>query len=424
MKNRAHLILIGCLFGAATICSAQMASLRPVAAQGQSGASLVPAAQETTTRSPVTIPFELVNRHILLKVKVNNSPALSFVLDTGDKFAIIDLERARALGLNLQGKVNVGGAGAGSSAGAFVRDANFTISGLESFSQPVTLALPIGTLSSRLGQDFDGIIGSQFIEQFVVEVDYQTQTLKLYDKDKFTYSGSGEILPIKLNAAGHPEIDAEVTPLGSAPIQGKFVVDLGSSLALALYSPFVREHKLLESNLKTIRGLGGAGAGGATKGQIGRVAELRIGKFKINQPLTFFSEDNAGALAINSVLGNIGAQIMNRFKVLLDYNHQRIILEPNSRFGAPYDRSFAGFSVEAEGADYRTFRITQILENSPASEAQLQSDDVITAVNGKPAAQFTLSALNEMLERAATYKLTVRRKDQTLNVTLRTRRLV
>ena len=60
--------------------------------------------------SEVTIPFELVNRHVMLKVKVNNSRPLWFVLDTGDKYAIIDLDRARELGLNLQGQVKVGGA--------------------------------------------------------------------------------------------------------------------------------------------------------------------------------------------------------------------------------------------------------------------------------------------------------------------------
>ncbi len=321
-------------------------------------------------------------------------------------------------------QANGGLAVAGAVSGAFVRDASFTVSGLEAFSQPVTLALPIGRLASRLGQDFDGIIGSNFIEQFVIEIDYQTRTLRLYDKDKFTYTGRGETVPIKLNSGGHPVIDAEVTPLGGTPIQGRFVVDIGSSLALALYSPFVRDHKLLGSNLKTIRSLGGAGASGETKGQLGRVAELRIGRFKINQPITLFSEDEIGAFATNEVLGNIGAQIMSRFKVVLDYKRDRIILEPNSRFGAAFDRAFAGFSVEAQGPDYRTFRITQILENSPASEAQLQSDDVITAIDGKTTAQLTLTKLNEIFELAATYKLQVRRKDQTVNVTLTTRRMV
>jgi hypothetical protein len=412
MKTRALLALMISLFGSATICPAQVPA--------------IPAqlANLTTEVSTVAIPFELVNRHIILKVSVNNSAPLSFVLDTGDKVAIINLERAVSLGLNLQGKVHMGGVGAGQSLGSFVKEANFTVTGLPGFSQPVRLALPLSNLASRLGQDFDGILGSDFIEQFVVEVDYQSRTLKLYDKDKFNYAGKGEIVPIKLNEAGHPVIDAEVIPLGSAPVQGKFVVDIGSSLPLSLYSPFVRDHKLLGPNLRTIRMLGGAGAGGEAKGQLGRVAELRIGRFKIKQPLTFFSEDEAGAFAINSVLGNIGAQVMNRFKVLLDYGRDRIILEPNSSFGAPYDRAFAGFSLEAQGPNYRTYRIATILENSPASEAQLQRDDILTAIDGKPATQFTLTSLNEIFERTATFKLQVRRKDQTLNVTLKTRRMV
>ena len=41
--------------------------------------------------SPIfSIPFELVTRHIMLKVKIENSRPLSFVLDTGDKVGIVD----------------------------------------------------------------------------------------------------------------------------------------------------------------------------------------------------------------------------------------------------------------------------------------------------------------------------------------------
>jgi hypothetical protein len=131
--------------------------------------------------SEVTIPFELVNRHVMLKVRVNNSRPLSFVLDTGDKFAIIDLERAKELGLNLHGALRVGGAGSERPTGAFVKDSTFTIPGLAGFSQPVNIALPVRNLSSRMGQDFDGILGSEFIKAFVLELDYQARVIKLYD---------------------------------------------------------------------------------------------------------------------------------------------------------------------------------------------------------------------------------------------------
>src|SRR4051812_4702827 len=91
---------------------------------------------QQAARESVSIPFELATRHIMLKVKVGDAP-LSFVLDTGDKFAIINLERAKQLGLKLEGQVRAGGAGSETSNGSFVRDSTFTIPGLAGFSQPL-----------------------------------------------------------------------------------------------------------------------------------------------------------------------------------------------------------------------------------------------------------------------------------------------
>jgi hypothetical protein len=394
--------------------------------------SLATAASRTiqstgTPASPAaeaTIPFELVNRHVVIQVKVNNSRPLSFVLDTGDKFAVIDLDRAKELGLSLQGELRVGGAGAERPTGFFVKGSTFTIPGLPGFSQPVNIALPVRNLAPRMGQDFDGILGSEFIKGFVLELDYQARVIKLHDKDKFSYTGPGESIPIKLNGAGHPIIDAEVTPIGSEPVKGKFVLDIGSGAALILYSPFVSEHHLLNSNLKTIKSIGAGGAGGATTGRIGRVTELRIGTFKFSNPTTMFSEDKEGALASSAVLGNIGAQVMSKFRLLFDYSHDRIIFEPNSTYGVSFERAFSGLAMVAEGKDYRTFRITDLLDNAPAAEAGLQRDDIITAIDGKPAAELTLSKLNQMFERPASYKLTVRRGDQTLQFTLTPRKLL
>ncbi len=326
--------------------------------------------------------------------------------------------------MNLHGEIKMHGAGAETPTGAFVKDSSFSIPGLPGFSQPINLALPVKNLASRLGQDFDGIIGSEFIKEFVVEIDYQTRLLKLHDKSAFNYSGPGESIPIKLNSSGHPIIDAEVTPNGSDPVKGKFVLDLGSGGALLLYSPFVVEHQLLGPGKKTIKALGGAGAGGVITGQIGRVSELKIGKFKISNPITLFSEDKEGALASAAILGNIGAQIANKFKVFLDYGHDRIIFEPNNTFADSFDRAFSGLALIAEGRDYRTFRIADVLENSPGSEVGLQKNDVISAIDSQPASELTLTKLIGLFERPVAYKLTVRRGEQTLQVTLTPRRLI
>jgi hypothetical protein len=381
-------------------------------------------AQSPIRSYPITIPFELVNRHIVLKVQVDNSRPLSFILDTGDQLAIINLDRAKELGLKLEGEIHVGGAGSGTSTGAFVRGSSFTVPGLPGFSQPLNAALPIGRMAPRFGQDLDGIIGGEFIKQFVLEIDYQARVIKLYDKDKFSYSGSGESIPITLNSAGHPIIEAQVTPIGKMPLMGKFILDVGSGGALALYTPFVADHGLLEPRLPTIKAIGVGGAGGEVNARIGRVSELAIGRFHISQPITLFSEDKAGAFATTALVGNIGQQIVGKFRLLLDYSHNRIIFEPNETFNDRFDRAFGGLSIVAEGKDYRTFRIAEVLENSPGTEAGLQKDDVINAIDGKAAADLTLTKVLELFERPVAYKLTVRRGDRTLQISLTPRRLV
>jgi hypothetical protein len=380
----------------------------------------------TTARAdaPVTIPFELVTRHIMLKVKINNSRPLSFVFDTGDKVGIVDADVAKELGLKLEGQVRVGGAGAETLPGSLVKEATWTLPGLDGFSQPVSLSLPLGRMAARFGHDFDGIIGSDFIRQFVVEVDYQNHVLKLYDKDKFNYSGSGESIPIQLNGQGFPLLNGEVTPLSGDPIKGKFVLDLGSSGSLVLLSPVVTEHKLLGNGLKTIKAIGVGGAGGQSNGQIGRVRSFQIGSFKIANPLTLFSEDKWGAMANRDLIANVGQQIAAKFRVFLDYSHSRIILEPNSTFADPMDRATAGFVMMTEGRDRATVRITDVLENSPASEAGLQKDDILVSIDGKEAADLQISRLAEMFEKPATYKLTIRRGEQSLQIPLTPRRLI
>src|SRR5262249_37332738 len=96
--------------------------------------------------TPVIIPFDLVTRHIMVKIKVNNSRPLSFVLDTGDKVGVIDIDVAKELGLKLEGQVHVGGAGAETLPGSMVKEASWTLPGLDGFSQPVTLAIPLGRM--------------------------------------------------------------------------------------------------------------------------------------------------------------------------------------------------------------------------------------------------------------------------------------
>jgi hypothetical protein len=383
-----------------------------------------PAAAILPAATPVTIPFELVARHIVVKAAINNSRPLSFVLDTGANSAIVRLPVAKELGLTLYGSVNGGGAGAGRQAGQRVKGATWSLAGLEGFSQPMTLALPLPMLPRAFGQDIDGIIGGEFIKEFVLGLDYQARTITLYDRGTFRYDGKGETLPLELNSAGHTVVKATVTPLGGQPIEQRFHLDTGSGGTLILHSPFVNEHKLPGPGSTTIRAIGMAGAGGESFGRVGRVALLQIGSFALSNPITVFSQDTGGSFADSSMAGNIGFGIASRFRMILDYGRHRIILEPSAAFAEPFGRALSGLALVAEGADYRTFRVRDVLEDSPASEAEIKVGDIIASVDGVAAAKLTLTALNETLENPAPHELTIRRADDTIKVTLTPRKLI
>jgi hypothetical protein len=382
-----------------------------------------PLTRPTGTPSEVTVPFELINRKVFLPVRVGDSRPLWFVLDTGAPSAIIDLDLARELGVELGGEVRVGGGGAQTSSGAFVKSSALTVIGMAGFSQPLKLAIPMRSLTPRLGHDLDGILGAEFIARFVLELDYEARRIRLHDKDTFSYAGPGQSIPIR-RSHGHPILEAEVTPIGRESVKGDFVLDIGSGGALALYSPFVTEQRLLGPDLKTIKAIGVRGAGGEMSGRVGRVASLKIGRFTINEPITHFSQDRAGAFANPAIQGNIGHRIASRFKLFLDYQNDRIIFEPNGRFAEPSDRASSGLALTTEGKDYKTFRVTDVLEESPASEAGLRPDDVITAIGERAASALTLGEVLEMLELPVPYRLTVRRGERTLEVTLKPRQLV
>lgn len=376
---------------------------------------------------PVEIPFELTNNHIFVRVKINNFPApYWFIFDTGAAASLIDLELAKSLGLTLQGQVQAGGAGENSPVGALIKDTYFSISGLKDFSQPLQVAMPLSSLSSYEGRPVVGVLGYEFISQYVIEIDYAAYKLRLYDKEKFEYAGAGEIIPLTFKF-NHPHIRARVEQSGRTDsIEGDFVIDTGSRLPIMLTKPFVEKYQFLQFAPRTIQAVIGVGVGGESRALVGRVKNLKLGKLMVENPLVNFSQDEKGVLATSQFFeGNIGSEILRRFKVIFDYPRNRMILEKTSQSDMPFETDMSGAFLIAEGADFNTFKVRSVIENSPATEAGLREGDLITAINNEAAINFTLEQIRQMFKQnGREYKLTVRRNAETLQIKLRLRKLI
>ena len=385
--------------------------------------SYVVSAQTTPATIPATfadfvIPFEIANEHIFITARVNNSRPLQFMIDTGDKYTLVDIALAQELNLPLGGDIPIHGVGNQTVRGAFVKASSLTLPAFPGFAQPVALAIPLRNLTPRLGHDLDGLLGSDFLQQVIVEVDYLKRTICLHNKDKFHYAGPGESIPIHLSPAGHPVLQAAVTPTGGKEISADFELDIGASGALELHSPFVAEHHLPSPNTHTIPDLGSSGVGDFSTGEIGRTAAFRIGSYTLANPLTTFSHDTAGTMAGSVTQGNIGQQIASRFRLFFDYSHNRIIFEPNATLGSPFDQAFSGLYLEARGEHYTTFRALKIQADSPASAAGMQEGDLVTAIDGRPAAALGYDAILKVLHTNAKCILTIDRKGKSITVPL------
>lgn len=388
----------------------------PQSAQQQSSASTAPAQSSKVSR----FPMEMNGNHVLLQGRVNGSSPLWFTLDTGAAASVINMRRARELGLQLSGTGRAQGAGGTAESGR-LSGITFSLEGVEIKNLNV-MAIALDSIEATAGRSMDVIIGAELFHRYVVEVDYESRFITLHDPKQFVYDGNGESLPLKLDQ-NHPYVSARVAIPGLEPIEGEFVIDAGSGFGITFNPAFVQERKLLERVPNTIQSKA-RGVGGEFALTLCRIESLSFGRFKLDKPTAAFPQ-TGGFISKKGSVGNIGGLILRRFKVIFDYSRKRMILEPNKSFSNPFEFDMSGLALVTDVPQFKTIKVNRVIENSPAAEAGLKEGDVLLEVEGRAASGYTLHALRDMFkEEGKTYSLKLARGDQTMQLKLTTRRLI
>lgn len=281
-------------------------------------------------------------------------------------------------------------------------------------------SLPLDALASGGGREIAGIIGYDLFRDFVVDIDFVSKQIALYDPKTFEYRGSGKSIPLIVQGDGAIYVEAGVAVASHDLIPGQFVIDTGSNNTLMLAKPFVEQHRLLESVGPTLPSRG-RGVGGEIQLAFGRVKSLQMGTFVLPNPVTAFI--TAGEIADSDKSGNIGGKFLRRFHVIFDYSRQRMILEPNRFFSEPDEWDMSGLGLIAEPPDFKTIRVVRVRASSPAAEVGLMPQDVIMAIDGEPATN--LAKVKHMFrEDGKEYLLTIKRGDQSKQIKIKLRRLI
>ena len=375
--------------------------------------------KQQPTRKVSQFPFELNGNMIFLPVRVNGSSPLSFGLDTGAYLSVINTPVAEQLKLKMGGRAVGFGAG-GQVPSLQLSDVTLDINGATLKDLDLS-AIALGAIENSLGRPMDGILGAEFFKRYVVELDYEKKEMTLYEPGDFVYSGPGEILPLTFYH-NHPYVRAKVSLPGLKPVEGEFVIDAGSNFPVILLPSFIERNNLRKSLPSTITTFG-RGVGGEVRMPIGRANMLELGRLKLEHLVTAFPVN--GWFGEQGKAGNIGSAVLRRFRVIFDYSRDRMILEPNKFFSDPFEHDMSGLSLIAEGPAFEVVRINRVLVQSPAEEAGIKQNDEIVAVNGRPAAEFKLVALREMLRQPGKqFSLQIRRGTEILTVEFKTRRLI
>lgn len=282
-----------------------------------------------------SIHFQLADSLIYMQASLNGSQPFWVILDTGSSFTVIDESVLKMLGLQFVGEGDAYGPGEGSAQKfAFANHTTLMFAGVNLGNQTVA-TLPLDWFSRELGRSVDGFLGSNIFQNYVVEIDYATQVLRLHDPATFSYSGLGQRLPLQFLWDNIPSVQAEVMAQDGTAIQGTFLIDSGATTAVWLTRAFSDAHPEFLSAEETIEVPNVVAVGGELSTRLGRLPAVKLGTFEISMPLTQFSQNTSGILATPDLAGIIGAQMLRRFTVIFDYTHREVILEPNEHFGEP-----------------------------------------------------------------------------------------
>jgi hypothetical protein len=367
-------------------------------------------------RTSVTVSFEGENLIILL-VRVNNSAPLKFLFDTGAGGSALNTLEANKLNLKKADDVDATGVG-GSVQGYLAKGISLSIAGVKVLNQRI-IVLPLDFPCEL--HDIAGIIGYDFINEFVTEIDYEAKTLSFSDPLTYRYTGRGDLLPLVMNE-NTPRLRARVQLSGAPPIEGLFEIDTGSDSALTINSPFIKKHGLL-SLLGAKADSVHRGVGGEAKSVDARLLSIEIGRYVITDPLVTFSKASEGSHATEDNDGPLGNEILRRFRVVIDYSRRRLMLEPNSHVSDPIEADMSGLEFDPD--DCGLCKVMKVAEDSPAAEAGIKPGDEIVAINGRPNAELTSWQIEKLLQRnGAEPSLTLNRAGKTLVVKIKLRRLL
>jgi len=370
----------------------------------------------------VTIPFRFANNLIIIPVSINGSDSLRFIVDTGVKIPLITLLNVSdSIKFSNARKIKIRGLGTGEDLEALLSYGNlfaFTPH-LQAYNHDLLILMQdVFMLSTKLGMYVNGIIGYDFFKDFIVEIDYQARRLTLHDPKYYRKKLRGYALPIHVED-GKPYVECYIKQMNDKRVKVRLLIDTGASSAVSLD---VFSHPDIKYPLQHIETYLGQGLSGEIHGKLGRIEALELGKYILKNVTTAFPDSaSLGMYAGSSQRnGQLGAEVLRRFRIFMDYEDGKMYLKPNAFFKEPFNYNLSGMEVITPIPGLPLFTISEVSPHSPAAEAGLLPGDEILHINRRSAFSLRLTEIMALFQSKPGRKISisVRRGAQTITTQL------
>ncbi len=390
-------------------------------------------------KESVSTTFSLVNNMVVISAEVNGRK-LSFLLDTGvRKTMLFNLKIKDSLELKNVVKMQLRGLGEGNPINAMKSRGNyFKLKGVVNTDLDLfVITDDLFDLSAKMGMDIHGIIGGDLFGDFVIKINYATEKITFYNPDTYdakTCKGC-ETFPLDFYN-NKPFIDVIVENNLGKEIPVKLLIDSGGGDSLWLF-PHSNPDIIIGDNY--FDDFLGKGLNGDILGKRSKIKKIKIGSFEF-EDATVSYPDSTSIVRVHANKdrnGTLGAGILKRFIVIMNYSKSQLILKKNRRFYkepflynksgielmfggemlvkenvARFNQSVQGQSKSITEIFYRygltykpSYKISLIRKGSPAHYAGLLIDDIILEINGKEAYNLGMEEIVFMLSQKEDKKI-------------------
>ncbi len=318
---------------------------------------------------PRRIPFEFSHDKIFVPVFIGDQPVQA-MLDSGSQFTGMDAAFAAHAGIAETGRrITLRGV-QHTLSGRMTRLAAVAVGGT-ALGGLDAVVLSYESLSLAVGRPVEMALGVDFFRRFVVEIDFQTQTLALHERAAFV--PPPRVPATALTARGEMMTVPIAFPGGITVLA---LIDTGSAPPLIL-SPMPAAKLGLFKGKTSTAPLGGVG--GASVVKTASAPNLGVGGAAFRDVPVQAASRSLGVEA------NLGLGLLSRFHLYFDFAGSRAWFAPpaSAAIPPPFKRDYLGVYGPVEG---ETIRVTHVSPGSPAAAAGFRAGEIVTAINGEPAA--------------------------------------